>query len=207
MSTVTQSKVDAASVPTPEAGKVKRFVDDADGVTKEKDELDQVRPSSLGAATSLSLAAAEQMPLDQDPVGQAGDVLTQTVDAPMQEAAFKNPRTQLVSHMVWQKRAPVVAGPVVNDLTLDELLLIDLEDAGGAGEDVEVLLPPADTLNAHRAVAVKIYGNVDLHKVTLTPDGGDVIDKALTTREMTFDRESIMLRVRVGGGGWIEYEG
>ena len=200
MSTVTQTKVDPTSVPTPAAGKTAQLVDLA-GIRRLKQDDGGVTPDDPNVSTSIEPGTpSTPIPITGD-AGTVGDVLTKTTDAGNGEVGMVNPRISGVSRNTRQLRMPITAGAQTNDLAIGEKLVVDLEAVAGPHE---VLLPPADTANAGQSISIKIFGPATGQTLTLTPDGTDVLDKTAVTRTMTADREFITFSIRLGGGGWLE---
>ncbi len=201
MSSVTQTKVDPTSVPTPAAGQTAQIVDLA-GVRRAKQDDGSVDPDSPNVATSIEPSSPSTPIPITGGAGTVGAVLTKTTDTGNGELGLEDPRAFGTSRNTVQLRGPVTAGAQTNDLQLGEKLVVDLEAIAGPHE---VLLPSAaDPLDAGRSVSIKIFGDADGQTLTLTPDGGDLLDKDQATRTLTVDRQFVTYSVRFGGGGWLE---
>lgn len=202
MSTVTKTRVDPTSVPTPASGQTAELVDLA-GVPRQKQDDGSVTPGSSNVATSIEPSSPSTPIPITGGAGVVGWPLVKTTDAGNGEVGLVDPRGPTnVSRNTVQLRAPVAAGTQTNDLALGELLVVDLEAIGGPHE---VLLPSAAAAgDAGRSVSIKVFGPAAGQTLTLTPDGPDLFDKAQVTRALTNDREFITYRIRLGGGGWLE---
>lgn len=200
MSTLTQTKVDPTSVPTPAIGQTSNVVD-LTGILRQKQDDGSVTPASNNVATSIEPSSPSTPIPITGGAGTVGDVLTKTIDSGNGEVGLVDPQVSGVSQNVRQLRAVVTTGALTNDLALGELLVVDLEDIAGPHE---VLLPAAVTANANRSICIKIFGDAAGQTLTITPDGTDLLDKDQTTRALINTREFITYRVRLGGGGWLE---
>lgn len=201
MSTVTQTKVDPTSVPTPATGQASNLIDLA-GVRRTKQDDGSVTPASSNVATSIEPSSPSTPIPITGGAGTVGDVLTKTTDSGNGEVGLVDPRVQGVSQNVRQLRAVVITGALTNDLVLGELLVVDLEVIASPHQ---VLLPSAaSAADAGRSICIKIFGAAAGQTLTITPDGADLLDKDQTTRALINTREFITYRVRLGGGGWLE---
>ena len=183
-------------------GKVKFFVDIADGFLKGRDEFDglEIFAPSVGSALANVSVNPTILTGSLEP-SVVGHLWVVDVIGPPHSAELVDPKAQLISTTVFQTRAPITAADTA---LLDELLLVDLDGAAG---DVTVTLPAPVK---DREVLVKIDSDgfpVNGRKVILAPAGGATVDGlgvgAGSFLELLTNREWRWLRGHRDGVNWI----
>lgn len=161
MGTNTIKEQSAVSVPIPQPGLHKVFVDSADQIIKTKDSLNVVRPFGVGTASELGTTGAP-VNVDASAPPNVGDILV----------------AQTPTSAIWQPPAPSVftmvalqSGPTYN-AAVNEFVPVDV--SGGA---VTVNLPAGHA--AGDEIMVKLVGAA-ANNVTVDADGAETIDGAAT---------------------------